>query len=196
MQNRCSRPAARRTFAPRSRRIVGERTRLDGSQVDPQHRRAAGFCCRAADASTAHAAWPQFGVSQSFRNFGLKTDEGAYDPAKDVSKSIFWAPLQISRLRVIVPFDLAFRSESDGRRQEFQHWLARANELGAEPYVVFGPTELKTNVVDPAVYPKEVFRTPTSDPKVPNSSSPRSSTPTGPRSRNSWTPGGRGPQAT
>ena len=119
-------------------------------------------------AAPAEAAWPQFGISQSFRNFGLQTDVGPYDEAKDVSKSKFWAPLQISRLRVIVPFDLAFRSVSDGRREEFQHWLNRANELAAEPYVVFGPTELTTNVVDAKTYPKEIFRTPASDPVAPN----------------------------
>jgi len=128
----------------------------------------ASICISVTLASPAQAAWPQFGISQSFRNFGLKADEGPYSEAKDVSKSTFWAPLQISRLRVIVPFDLAFRSAADGRRQEFQHWLDRANELGAEPYVVFGPTELTTNVVDAATYPKEVFRTPASDPKAPN----------------------------
>ncbi len=125
------------------------------------------LCCLVLP-SQAHAAWPQFGISQSFRNFGLKVDEGPYNESKDVSKSTFWAPLDISRLRVIVPFDLAFRSPTDGRRQEFQHWLDRANELGAEPFVVFGPTELTTNVVDAATYPKEVFRTPASDPKAPN----------------------------
>jgi hypothetical protein len=115
----------------------------------------------AATAGSASAAWPQFGISQSFRNFGLKVDEGPYNASKDVTKSTFWAPLNVQRLRVIVPFDLAFRSPTDGRRQEFQHWLNTANELGAEPYVVFGPTELTTNVVDAATYPKEIFRTPT-----------------------------------
>jgi hypothetical protein len=118
------------------------------------------LCAAFGVSSSAQAAWPEFGISQSFRNFGLKTDEGPYDAAKDVSASSFWAPLQISRLRVIIPFDLAFRAPGDGRRQEFEHWLARANELGAEPYVVFGPTELTTNVVDPEIYPKEIFRTP------------------------------------
>jgi hypothetical protein len=117
---------------------------------------------------SASAAWPQFGISQSFRNFGLKTDEGAYTSVRDVTKSPFWSPLNITRLRVIVPFDLAYRAESDGRRQEFEHWLARADELNAEPYVVLGPSELTTNVVEPKTYPKAVNRIPAGDINAPN----------------------------
>lgn len=91
--------------------------------------------------SQAQAFPPEFGVSQSYRNFGLKVNEGPYVPTKDVSKSIFWAPLQVARLRVIIPWDIAGRPASDGIRQEFQAWLNRVNQMGARPYVVFGPTE-------------------------------------------------------
>ncbi len=92
-------------------------------------------------AVSAAAFPPEFGISQSYRNFGLKTNEGPYDPYKDVSKSIYWAPLNVKRLRVIIPWDIAGRPAGDGIRQEFQAWLNRANQLGADPYVVFGPTE-------------------------------------------------------
>jgi hypothetical protein len=40
-----------------------------------------------------------------------------------------------------VPWDIAGRPPTDGRRIEFEHWLARVHTLGAEPYVVFGPSE-------------------------------------------------------
>lgn len=91
-------------------------------------------------------ATPQMGISQSFRNFGQ--NGASYDPTQDITKSIFWSPVQISRLRVVVPWDIAGRLPSDGRRQEFQAFLDRANTLGAEPFVVFGPSERSPSTDD------------------------------------------------
>jgi FG-GAP-like repeat len=88
---------------------------------------------------------PTIGISQSYRNFGLQAP-GSYNPNQDVSKSIYMSPLQISTFRVIVPWDLAGRPATDGRRQEFQHWLNTIKARGAEPFVVFGPTEKLTNI--------------------------------------------------
>ncbi len=87
-------------------------------------------------------AYPQVGISQSFRDYGLNLDKGpSYNPDNDVSRSVYWAPLEATKLRVIVPWDIADRAASDGRVQEFVNWLSRVKELGAEPFVVFGPTE-------------------------------------------------------
>ena len=96
-------------------------------------------------AATAVAFPPEFGISQSYRNFGFNGDTNSYDPYEDVSRSIYWGPLNVKRLRVVVPWDIAERKPSDPRRAEFQHWLDRANELGADPFVVFGPTERTTS---------------------------------------------------
>jgi hypothetical protein len=97
-------------------------------------------------AISAGAFTPEFGISQSYRNFGLKVENGPYNPNEDVSRSIYWGPLNVPRLRVVIPWDIAERSSSDPRRQEFQHWLNRATALGAEPFVVFAPTERSPSV--------------------------------------------------
>jgi hypothetical protein len=91
------------------------------------------------------ASWPQFGVSQSFRDFGYNGDANSYDPTHDVTTSPLWGPLNVTRLRAIVPWDIAGRPLNDPRRLEFQHWLDRVNQLHAQPYVVFGPTEEKSS---------------------------------------------------
>ncbi len=99
-------------------------------------------------ASAAHA-YPDIGISQSYRDFGLKVNENpAYQPDEDVSRSVYWAPLNANRLRVIVPWDLAGRPAGDGRRQEFENWLKRVKELGGEPFVVFGTTERSPSTDD------------------------------------------------
>lgn len=93
-------------------------------------------------ASPAAQAFPEVGISQSYRDFGLNLDKGpTYEPDRDVSRSVFWGPLSIKKLRVIVPWDIADRGPGDGRVQEFVNWLKRAKELEAVPFVVFGPTE-------------------------------------------------------
>ncbi len=99
--------------------------------------------------ATAHAASAPstIGISQSFRDFGLKVP-GSYDATKDITKSSSLAGLGINTYRVIVPWDLAMRQPSNGRRQEFENWLARVKAKGGSPYVVFGPTEEATNLVD------------------------------------------------
>lgn len=88
--------------------------------------------------------FPHFGISQSYRDFGIRN--GA--PGVDVSSSKFWPGLQIKTLRVVIPWDIGNRPPSDGRRQEFQRWLDRIGQLEQlegheiEPLVTFGVSEL------------------------------------------------------
>lgn len=92
--------------------------------------------------SASAQAYPEIGISQSYRDFGLNLSSNpTYQPDSDVSRSVYWAPLNANKLRVIVPWDLAGRPAGDGRRQEFENWLKRVKELGGEPFVVFGTTE-------------------------------------------------------
>jgi hypothetical protein len=92
--------------------------------------------------SSSAQAYPEVGISQSYRDFGLNLSlGGSYNSDRDVSRSVSWSPLKIERVRAIVPWDLAGRAPSDGRRQEFENWLKRAREMGAHPFVVFGPSE-------------------------------------------------------
>ncbi len=111
----------------------------------------------------ASASWPQLGVSQSYRNFGWDESlhPGEYKASEDITASEAWSPLQISRLRVIVPWDLAGRLLTDGRRIEFEHWLARVHALGAEPYVVFGPSEKSPTSTDEMHTPPHWEKVPT-----------------------------------
>jgi hypothetical protein len=111
----------------------------------------------------ASASWPQLGVSQSYRNFGWdeQLHPGEYKESEDITASEAWGPLQISRLRVIVPWDLAGRPKTDGRRIEFEKWLARAHALGAEPYVVFGPSEKSPTSTDEMHTPPHWEKVPT-----------------------------------
>src|SRR5262249_10325245 len=77
----------------------------------------------------------------------------SYNAAEDVFNSVNWAPMGVSTVRAVVPFDLAYRSPQDHRRVEFENWLRRTRELGMEPYVVLGPSELGPHsVVNPSQF--------------------------------------------
>jgi hypothetical protein len=88
-------------------------------------------------------ATPAIGISQSYRDAGLNFPENpTYDPTEDVYASSNLAPLQIHYARVVVAYDIAQREPTDHRRIEFENWLKRMGELGMEPFVVLGPSEL------------------------------------------------------
>ncbi len=103
--------------------------------------------------AVAQAAPPLIGISQSYRDFGLKTTRSqSYEASHDVSKSTAWRDVGANTLRVIVPWDIALRPASDGIRREFENWIsrARASDVSADPYVVFGPTNSATNLANPS----------------------------------------------
>jgi hypothetical protein len=88
-------------------------------------------------------AMPVIGISQSYRDAGLNFPQNpTYDPTEDVYASSNLRPLQINYARAVVAYDIAQREPGDHRRIEFENWLKRVEELGMEPFVVLGPSEL------------------------------------------------------
>ena len=89
-------------------------------------------------------ASPQVGISQSYRDAGLAFPEApTYKPEESVFNSVDWSPLHIQYARVVIAYNIAQREPSDHRRIEFENWLTRIEELGIEPFVVLGPSELQ-----------------------------------------------------
>lgn len=66
---------------------------------------------------------------------------GISDSDDDTFDHPSWAGLDIQRARVVVPWDVAFRPETDLRRGEFTRWLSSARSHGVEPYVTMGPSD-------------------------------------------------------
>lgn len=66
---------------------------------------------------------------------------GVSDSDDDTFAHPSWAGLNISRARVVVPWDVAFRPTSDARRDQFTRWLSNARAYGVEPYVTMGPSD-------------------------------------------------------
>lgn len=66
---------------------------------------------------------------------------GISDSDDDTFAHPSWAGLNVSRARVVVPWDVASRPTDDPRRAEFTRWLANARAYGVEPYVTMGPSD-------------------------------------------------------
>jgi hypothetical protein len=61
--------------------------------------------------------------------------QGIADSGAETFGNKLWQGLNVRRVRAIVPYDVALRSQEDERREDFEAWLTKAKEVGASTNV-------------------------------------------------------------